>query len=59
MKTMCMKPDIKITLLCDVVDGHHEQSAFIALSHTFASRLKNFLSAHPKVMLCHSIITVD
>lgn len=52
MKTMCMKPDIKVTLLFDVVEGHHEQSAFIALSHTFASRLKNFLSAHPKDQTC-------
>lgn len=50
-ETMCMKPEIKVTLLFDVVEGHCEPSAFIALSNAFASRLENFLSTQPEVML--------
>uniref|UniRef100_A0A5B7BBR2 CDT1 Geminin-binding domain-containing protein n=1 Tax=Davidia involucrata TaxID=16924 RepID=A0A5B7BBR2_DAVIN len=47
-KTLCMKPDIKITLLFDVVEGHHERSTFFALQQVFASRLLNFFSKHPE-----------
>ncbi|XP_059647226.1 CDT1-like protein a, chloroplastic [Cornus florida] len=47
-KTLCMKPDIKITLLFDVVDGHHEFSTFMALHRVFASRLLIFSRTHPE-----------
>ncbi|KAL3529632.1 hypothetical protein ACH5RR_008954 [Cinchona calisaya] len=47
-ETMCMKPEIKVSFLFDVVEGHHEESAFIALRHLFASRLINFLNSHPE-----------
>lgn len=45
-----MKPDMKITLLFDVVDGHCEESVFVALSNLFSSRLRDFYVAHPEVM---------
>lgn len=51
-KTLCMKPDMKIGLLFDVVKGHSEQSDFLALLQLFASRLLSFLIKHPQVFLC-------
>lgn len=42
-KTLCMKPDVKITLHFDVVEDHQEDSKFMPLSSLFASRLMNFL----------------
>ncbi|CAK9146485.1 unnamed protein product [Ilex paraguariensis] len=47
-ETMCMNPTLKLSLLFDVVEGHHEQSNFIALCKVFASRLYNFCSTHPE-----------
>lgn len=47
-KTLCMKPDMKITLLFDVVEGHHEQSDFLALHQLFASRLILFFTMQPE-----------
>ncbi|XP_031263014.1 CDT1-like protein a, chloroplastic [Pistacia vera] len=47
-KTLCMKPDMKISLLFDVIEGHSEHSDFIALHQVFASRLLNYFSAHPE-----------
>ncbi|XP_057969207.1 CDT1-like protein a, chloroplastic isoform X2 [Malania oleifera] len=47
-KTLCMKPDMKITLLLDVVEGCHEQSAFIALRQLFDYRLLNFFKMQPE-----------
>ncbi|XP_015578135.1 CDT1-like protein b [Ricinus communis] len=47
-KTLCMKPDMKIMLLFDVVEGHSEQSDFIALHQLFTSRLINYFTAHPE-----------
>ncbi|KAA8542898.1 hypothetical protein F0562_024067 [Nyssa sinensis] len=47
-KSLCMMPDIKITLLFDVAEGHQEQSTFLALRQVFASRLLNFSSKHPE-----------
>ncbi|XP_062160162.1 CDT1-like protein b isoform X3 [Alnus glutinosa] len=47
-KTLCMKPDMKIGLLFDVVKGHCEQSDFLALLQLFASRLLSFLTKHPQ-----------
>jgi chromatin licensing and DNA replication factor 1 len=43
-----MKPEMKIELLLDVVDGHNELSDYIALQKLFASRLNNFFAAHPE-----------
>ncbi|XP_075483253.1 CDT1-like protein a, chloroplastic [Primulina tabacum] len=47
-KTKCMKPDMKITLLFDVVDDHCEESVFVGLSNLFSSRLRDFYVAHPE-----------
>ncbi|KAK9062455.1 hypothetical protein SSX86_019641 [Deinandra increscens subsp. villosa] len=48
-KTLCMEPDIKVTLRFDVVDGHTEQSNYIALSRLMSSRLIKFVNAHSEV----------
>ncbi|KAJ0106107.1 hypothetical protein Patl1_19280 [Pistacia atlantica] len=47
-KTLCMKPDMKISLIFDVIEGHSEHSDFIALHQVFASRLLNYFSTHPE-----------
>ncbi|KAG8378600.1 hypothetical protein BUALT_Bualt07G0002400 [Buddleja alternifolia] len=47
-QTKCMKSDMKIALLFDVVKGHHEESAFVALSSLFSSRLRDFYIGHPE-----------
>lgn len=49
-KTPCMKPDMNITLLFDIVEGHREVSDFIAVRQVFASRLINFFAMHPEVL---------
>ncbi|XP_058739372.1 CDT1-like protein b [Vicia villosa] len=48
-KSLCMKPDLKITLVFEVVKDHSEQSADIALRQYFNSRLINFFNLHPQV----------
>ncbi|GLT46516.1 hypothetical protein SLA2020_202620 [Shorea laevis] len=45
-KTLCMKPELKITLLFDVIEGHHEQSDFVALRQVFDARLTSFFAQH-------------
>lgn len=50
-KTLCMKPAMKISLLFDVVEGHSEHSDFMALRQAFASRLMNYFTSHPEVLL--------
>ncbi|XAR55209.1 hypothetical protein NMG60_11035216 [Bertholletia excelsa] len=45
-KTLCMQPEIKITLLFDIVDDCHEQSVYVALRQVFVSRLLQFSSMH-------------
>lgn len=50
-KTMCMEPEMIITLLFDIVKGHDEQSDYLALRVVFASRLFNFYSTHTEVMV--------
>ncbi|KAK3032782.1 hypothetical protein RJ639_035727 [Escallonia herrerae] len=57
-KTLCMKPEMKITLLFDVVEGHSEQSMYVALQKVFASRLFSFINAHPKVNLNKIVLYV-
>lgn len=49
-KTMCMKPDVKITLHFDAVEDHKEHSMFMTLSNLFASRLVDFLHKHAQVI---------
>lgn len=46
-----MKPDINISLLFDIVEGHCEISDFTALRQLFASRLMSFFAMHPEVPL--------
>ncbi|KAL6493439.1 hypothetical protein OROGR_032218 [Orobanche gracilis] len=47
-KTKCMKPDMKIVLLLDVVKDHNEESVYVALSKLFTSRLREFCTTHPE-----------
>ncbi|KAI3757283.1 hypothetical protein L6452_04817 [Arctium lappa] len=47
-KTLSMEPDIKVTLLLDVIEGHVEHSPYIALCHTFFHRLIKFVNTHPE-----------
>ncbi|GER38424.1 mitochondrial protein [Striga asiatica] len=47
-KTKCMKPDMKIALLLDVVKDHNEESSYIALGKVFSSRLREFYISHPE-----------
>ncbi|XP_050919560.1 CDT1-like protein a, chloroplastic [Lathyrus oleraceus] len=48
-KSLSVKPDLKITLVFEVVKDHSEQSADIALRRLFNSRLINFFNLHPQV----------
>lgn len=50
-ETLCMKPELEITLLFDVVEGHCENSDYEALRKVFLSRLMNFCEMHPEVLL--------
>ncbi|CAJ2667104.1 unnamed protein product [Trifolium pratense] len=45
-KSLCMKPDLKITLVFEVLEDHSEQSAYMALGRYFNSRLINFFNQH-------------
>ncbi|KAF5772869.1 putative CDT1 Geminin-binding domain, winged helix DNA-binding domain superfamily [Helianthus annuus] len=45
-KTLCMEPDIKVTLLFDVVEGHNEHSDYIALSRLVSTRLFKIFNEH-------------
>lgn len=47
-KTMCMEPEMKITLLFDIVKGHDEGTDYLALRALFTSRLFSFLSENPE-----------
>lgn len=47
-ETQCMKPDINISFLFDIVEGHCEISDFTALRQLFASRLMSFFAMHPE-----------
>ncbi|KAF3438407.1 hypothetical protein FNV43_RR21169 [Rhamnella rubrinervis] len=49
-KTLCMQPDMKITLQFDVVEGHCEVSDFVALRQVFSLRLYNFFMLHPEAI---------
>ena len=56
--TLCMKPDIKITLLFDAIEGHYQKSIFMALQQVFTTRLLNFSAMHPEVMLLTNLLFV-
>ncbi|KAL8123992.1 CDT1-like protein a, chloroplastic [Apium graveolens] len=45
-KTMCMEPEMKVTLVFDIVKGHDEGSDYVALRALFTCRLFNFLFAN-------------
>ncbi|XP_010248893.1 PREDICTED: CDT1-like protein a, chloroplastic isoform X2 [Nelumbo nucifera] len=47
-KTFCMKPDMKVRLLLDIVEAHPDQSPFVALRQLFRARLLDFFYTHPK-----------
>lgn len=50
-KTKCMKSEMKIELLFDVVKYHNEESVYVALSNIFSSRLRDFYARHPEVIM--------
>lgn len=50
VKTLCIKPDMKISLLFDAIEGHQEQFALRALRQVFAHRLLDFFNTHTKVI---------
>ncbi|CAI9767410.1 unnamed protein product [Fraxinus pennsylvanica] len=47
-ETKCMKPDVKIALVFDVIEGHHGESVFMELRNLFSSRLRKLYITHPK-----------
>ncbi|MCL7045753.1 hypothetical protein MKW94_013932 [Papaver nudicaule] len=47
-RTLCMKQDMKITLLLDVVEAHPDQSPYVVLCQMFRQRLLKFFSNHPE-----------
>ncbi|GAA0144295.1 hypothetical protein LIER_04783 [Lithospermum erythrorhizon] len=48
-KSLCLKPEIYIMLVHDIVGSDHEQSVYVALSDLFTSRMKHFHGKHPEV----------
>lgn len=48
-KSLCMKPDLKITLTYEVVQGHSSESTYMALRQLFGLRLMGFFNTHPEV----------
>ena len=53
-----MKPDMKISLLFDVIEGHQEKSTFMALRQVFAYRLLDFFNIHPEVIAAALLLLV-
>ncbi|XP_043717849.1 CDT1-like protein a, chloroplastic [Telopea speciosissima] len=47
-KTLCMKPDFKISLLLDALPAHPDQAASMAMWQVFRARLLDFYDTHPK-----------
>ncbi|KAI3878866.1 hypothetical protein MKW92_007655 [Papaver armeniacum] len=47
-RTLCMKQDMKITLLLDVVDADPDQSPYAVLCQMFHQRLLKFFRNHPE-----------
>ncbi|RWR90383.1 CDT1 Geminin-binding domain-containing protein [Cinnamomum micranthum f. kanehirae] len=48
VSTLCMKPDMKITLLAGEFEGHPDQSGSLTLRKLFHERLMKFFNAHPE-----------
>lgn len=48
-KTLCMRPDLKVTLLFNAVEVPPQKSGFTMLRELFISRLEDFASEHPEV----------
>ncbi|OVA07403.1 CDT1 Geminin-binding domain-like [Macleaya cordata] len=47
-KNLCMKPDMKVTLLLDVIEAHPDQSPFMVLRQVFHERLLTFFTNLPE-----------
>ncbi|XP_061371199.1 CDT1-like protein a, chloroplastic [Gastrolobium bilobum] len=47
-KSLCMKPDMKITLIFEVVEEYSKEFADMALRQYFCSRLIDFFNMHPE-----------
>ncbi|KAI3407940.1 CDT1 domain-containing protein [Psidium guajava] len=47
-KTLCMRPDMKITVQLDAIGMRHEQSGFVELQELFTSRLVDYFTDHPE-----------
>lgn len=62
VSSLCMKQDLKITLLLHIVDCPSDpaKSAFAALSEAFNSKLKDFFNAQPEVLfsILHFILVI-
>lgn len=54
--TLCMIPDMKVTLVQDAVGCHLDfgQSVSTALCEAFRGRLLDFIKHHPEVLLLHA-----
>lgn len=48
-KTSCMKPEMIINLILDIVKGHSEHSDFLALHKVFVTRVTKYFAMHPEV----------
>ncbi|XP_030521594.1 CDT1-like protein a, chloroplastic isoform X3 [Rhodamnia argentea] len=47
-KTLCMRPDMKITVQLDAIEMRHEQSGFVELRELFMLRLVDYFTDHPE-----------
>lgn len=50
LKTRQMRPELKISLLLNVVEGHQEQSDYKALHKVFAAKLMDIAIEYPEVL---------
>ncbi|XP_042502021.1 CDT1-like protein a, chloroplastic isoform X2 [Macadamia integrifolia] len=47
-KTLCMKPDLKISLLFNALPAHPDEAASMVMRQVFRARLLDFYDTHPK-----------
>ncbi|XP_028798511.1 uncharacterized protein LOC114753966 [Neltuma alba] len=47
-RNLCMKPDLKITLVHEVVLGQSKETTYVALRQLFGFRLLEFFNTHPE-----------
>lgn len=52
-KSLCMVPEMKVTLVHGAISLHSEQSASTALCKAFRAKLLDFFKTHPEVLLFH------